>query len=162
IPDRSPAWIKNVVAEKKYELHIDYNSEASYKHGWFYRWHSAKITCSGKDIPVVGLIMGYDDGDVFYKESPEAFWEISDNVFNSRVFSDSDESDTYDTQQSAFEDEIRKIIRKLTGHYDLFDLFKGLEGVKEISNIWDIRSIVVGKKHVTIKTKKETFEIRIK
>lgn len=161
-PNKAPAWIKNVVAEKKYKLHVDYNPEVSYKAGWFYCWYNAKITCAGKNIPVVGLIRGYDEGDVFYKESPEAFWEISDSVFKTRVFSDDSDSDTYDTQHDAFEDEIRKIIRKLTGHYDFDNLFAGFKDVKEINNIWDIRSIAVGRKHITIKTKKETFEIRIK
>ncbi len=134
IPKKYPAWLK--IEEKGYPIYV---SAENTLRGCF-NWYKSSVKCEGKEIIILALVRGYDDGDVFYSANPRDFHAISGSVFKRDIHSEDMDSDTWDTQEERFNTDIDKDISSITGTYSLLDILSGLARALDI----DYSGVTVG------------------
>ena len=119
-------------------------------------WFKADID-SDTDIKAVAVAQDYCDGYVFYADTPEDVYGVSDVVFDNRVYSE--DGDQWDSQKYDFDEEIRKDIMAITGTYRIYDLLDGLS-IAGVSP-QEVVSIDIRERIMTLKTKKGVKTLNI-
>lgn len=110
-------------------------------------------------VRLIAVISDSYSGYIFYSDTPADMYDVVDPVFDNRVYSD--EGDQRDSQRSYFEEELQNDVMAITGAYRLHKLLDGLLVVGITPE--GVLSIEVNRagKTMTVKTEKETREVRI-
>lgn len=145
LPERRPEWLKALSRKRAVRVAPDAESKYCGRLTWF----KAEID-SDTDIKAVAVAQDYCDGYVFYADTPEDFYGVSDVVFDNRVYSE--DGDQWDSQKYDFDEEIRKDIMAITRTYRIYDLLDGLS-IAGVSP-HEVVSIDISERIMTLKTKK--------
>jgi hypothetical protein len=144
--ENAPAWLKDIVEDKEVDIEIRHDPAGTFSYNYW--WNKAEIV-SEKDIKILTLENSGYETRIYYKTTAQDIDYIQSAVFAMKKYSD--EGDQWSTQEEYFDNEIREDVSKITGRFNLCDLFNGLDvtGV----NISKIRSItVVADKTITVTT----------
>lgn len=145
----NPSWltIKEVVRE------IRITATESYRR--YFTWYESTIDCAGKNIKALSLVDGSWDGKIYYTpdHASDGFGEIQGAVFRMRVHSDDTDSDSYDSQEANYEEEVGADLQHLTGRYSLYDILKSVAEISG-SRTDQIRSIEVKRGAVVLSLKR--------
>jgi hypothetical protein len=142
---KKPDWL--VIQEREMVIHVTTKKQ----HDGFFTWRDSDITCEGKNIPCLGLVRGYWDGEIYYRGDPRGFDDIEAAVFSMRIYSE--DGDTYDTQL----DEYRKLcgadVARITGSFSTESLFGEIAQAAGMKT-YEIGSVVVKGKTATVTSKR--------
>jgi len=152
LPERRPEWLKTLSRKRAVRVVPDAESKYCGRLTWF----KADID-SDTDIKAVAVAQDYCDGYVFYADTPEDVYGVSDVVFDNRVYSE--DGDQWDSQKYDFDEEIRKDIMAITGTYRIYDLLDGLS-IAGVSP-HEVVSIDICERIMTLKTKKGVKTLNI-
>jgi hypothetical protein len=142
LPDRRPIWVQ----VKKIVHVVRIKTKGKPYHGNF-QWVKSDIDSPLK-IDIVSISQGYDGTDIFYKDKPHDFHDISDVIFDNKYYIDYD-SDRYDTQLDYFNQDIDTDISKIENKYDIGVLLKPFSDIGvSPSNVVSISVSSVHKKMV--------------
>lgn len=148
-PNRKPSWLS--IENKDYELRVVTTSNSNNNYSGHYTWRRSIIICEGKDIKSLAVVYGAGDGTVYYSESPDKFYNLSDAVFAQKEYSE--DGNDWASQEDYFNGEISEDIQNITGNYNIKDLLKG---IYDVLGIWhsDVLSLNFdkNKKTLVIKT----------
>ncbi len=150
---KRPEWL--VILEREVVIRVSSKKQ----HDGFFTWRGSDIACEGKNIPCLGLVRGYWDGEIYYHGDPRSFDDIEAAVFAMRIYSE--DGDTYDTQQ----DEYRRLygadVARITGSYSTESMFGEIAQAAGMET-GDIGSVIVKGKTATVRSKrgkKATFRL---
>jgi len=150
---KRPDWL--VVEDREVVIRVSSKKQ----HDGFFTWRDSDIACNGKNIPCLGFVRGYWDGEIYYRGDPRSFDDIEAAVFSMRIYSE--DGDTYDTQL----DEYRRLcgddVARITGSYSTDSLFAEIAQAAGMK-IGDIGVVTVKGKTATVRSKrgkKATFKL---
>lgn len=156
LPERRPGWL-NIRTVKRT---IRVSAEPVSLYSGRFNWVRASIEAD-RSVPVklIAVISDSCCGYIFYSDTPANVYGVVDPVFDNRVYSD--EGDQWDSQRCYFEEELQNDVMAITGAFRLHKLLDGLlvAGITPEG----VLSIEVNKagKTMTVRTEKETREVRI-
>ncbi len=150
LPFNKPDWL--TVSEKECVVEVIPDDKPS--HEGFFRWHKAEIK-SDKDISTIGVVKGWNGGDIYYSGDPDDFHNIADGMFAKRFFSQDYDSDTWESQRESFDESVRADLMKLKDSYPLETLLSGLSLINIRPDGVATINIDRRKKSMTVKTKKK-------
>ena len=118
-----PSWLK--VEEREYTMLVESCEKAAREN---YEWLKAnRIVCGDKKIATLAMVEGWSQGMFVYREKPSEVFKVSSAVFESILYSDEWDANSYDSQRESFEAELDQDIMRITGTYEKNNLLKGLE-----------------------------------
>ena len=148
-PERHPGWLKEQTRDINYKITIKAEDiKATY--GEYFIWCNVSSIKSEKPIKILAtIISSSDDVKVYYVDSPEDCYDVTDVIFTKTVYYD--DGDSYDTQKYYFMQDVDRDLQRLKETFNLEDLFNGMI----VANVFpqDIKEILVEDKNIIVKLK---------
>jgi len=150
LPAKKPDWLE--VKEFEHVVEVKMLDEKPYAGSFL--WHKVEFK-SDLDISVIGVVEGWNGGDVYYSGDPDDVYGITDSIFARKFFSEDSDNDAWDTQRESFDESVRADLMKLKDSYPLSELLSGLSVIDIRPD--DVVSISINrrKKTMTVETRKK-------
>lgn len=154
--ERRPSWLKVKTVTRTIRVTAKDTDRLFCKERFNWAKCSIETDCN-EAIKVLAVVSDSQDGYVFYVDNPADFSEISEPVFDRRVYYE--DGAEWDNQWFEFEREVENDVAAITGKFELYKLLDGLlvAGIAPQSVV----TIKVKGKIMTVKTNQEVKQLQL-